>query len=122
MASYKTFRVEMFQDVAIVTVLAKDLWDRIEIHRLQDELLDYIESESPAQMILDMEGVGRVSSEALNVLIRLRDQAIARNIDLRLCNLQKPVREVLKITELGRLFHIYDSLPDAYRKSSEENL
>jgi anti-anti-sigma factor len=122
MSVYKSFRVEMFQDVAIVTVQAGDLWDRAEIHRLQDELLEYVQSEAPAKMILDMASVGRVSSEALNALIRLRDQEAARNAELRLCSLQKPVKEVLRITELGRLFQIYDSLPEAFRGFAEEGV
>jgi hypothetical protein len=29
------------------------------------------------------------------------------------------VKEVLKITELGRLFHIYETLPDAFRGFAE---
>ena len=120
MSVYKSFRVEMFQDVAIVTVQADDLWDRAEIHRLQDELLEYVQSEAPAKMILDMASVGRVSSEALNALIRLRDQEAARNAQLRLCNLQDPVKEVLRITELGRLFQIFDTLPEAFRGFAEE--
>ena len=121
MSTYKSFRVEMFHDVAIVTVQAADLWDRAEILHLQDELLDFIESEAPAKMILDMASVGRVSSEALNVLIRLRDQEIARNAQLRLCKHYHAVTEVLRITELARLFDIYDSLPDAYRGFAEES-
>ena len=121
MSVYKSFKVEMFQDVAIVTVQAADLWDRAEILRLQDELLEYIQSEAPKKMILDMASIGRVSSEALNVLIRLRDQEKARDAKLRLCSLQHPVKEVLRITELGRLFDIYESLPDAFRGFAEES-
>ena len=120
MSIYKSFKIEIFHDVAIVTVQAADLWDRAEIYRLQDELLEFVQSETPKKMILDMGSVGRVSSEALNVLIRLRDQETARNAQLRLCSLQKNVKEVLRITELGRLFDIYESVPDAFRGFAEE--
>jgi anti-anti-sigma factor len=120
MTDYQTFRVEMFQDVAIVNLQAKDLWDRLEIHRLSDELLKYMRDEQPTKLILDMSPIHRISSEAINALIRFRDQATARNAELRLCSLQSPVKEVLKITELDRLFHIYESLPEAFRGFSEE--
>jgi anti-anti-sigma factor len=115
----KSFRVEIFEDVAIVTLKTADLWDRAEIHHFSDEMLDYLQSESPKKLILDLGTVGRVSSEALNALIRLRDEVTARNAELRLCNLREPVQEVLKITELGSLFHIYDTLPDAFRGFAE---
>ena len=111
----KSFRVEMFEDVAIVTLKALDLWDRAEIHHFSDEMVDYMQSEVPKKMILDLGTIGRVSSEALNALIRLRDEVGARSAELRLCNLQEPVKEVLRITELGGLFHIFDTLPDAFR-------
>ena len=115
----KSFRVEMFEDVAIVTLKALDLWDRAEIHHFSDEMLDYMQSEAPKKMILDLGTIGRVSSEALNALIRLRDEVGARDAELRLCNLQKPVKEVLRITELGGLFHICDTVPDAFRGFAE---
>jgi anti-anti-sigma factor len=119
MSDYQSFRVEMFHDVAIVTPTSLDLWDRAEIHHFSDELTDFIQSEAPKKMILDLDSIGRVSSEALNALIRLRDAMMARDAKLRLCNLQPPVQEVLDITELGGLFHISKTLPDAYRGFAE---
>jgi anti-anti-sigma factor len=120
MSAYKSFRVEMFRDVAIVTLQNVDLWDRAEIHAFCEELLDYVQSEAPKKMIMDMSTIDRVSSEALNALIKIRDEVTARNAELRLCSLQDAVKEVLKITELGRLFQIYDALPDAFRGFAEE--
>jgi anti-anti-sigma factor len=119
MSTYESFRVEMFHDVAIVTPTSLDLWDRAEIHHFSDELAEYIQSDVPRKLILDMGGIQRVSSEAINALIKLRDLMMARDAKLRLCNLQAPVLEVLEITELGRLFHICETLPDAYRGFAE---
>lgn len=115
MTTYKTFRVEMFEDVAIIRILATELWHRGEIHALQDELLAYLRADKPKRLILDMSPITRVSSEAITALLKIRDQATAADADLRLCSLQPAVKEVLTITDLTRLFHIYASLPEAFR-------
>ncbi len=115
MPKYRTIRVDMFHDVAILNLLVDDLWKRGEIHAVQEEVRAYIRAEKPPKLILEMSPVVHVSSEAVTALLRIRDETMGNGGELRLCGLQATVKEVLKITELTRLFHIYETLPDAYR-------
>jgi anti-anti-sigma factor len=105
----------LFHGIVIATPEQDALWDRVKIHQVHDKLVNYLAAKQPPALILDLEKVEKVSSEALSILLRIRDHAVARDLHLRLCNLQDAVREVLKITELARMFEIYDTLPQAYR-------
>jgi anti-anti-sigma factor len=105
----------VFHGIVIATPQRDSLWDRVKIHQVHDKLVKYLAAKQPPALILDLEKVEIVSSEALSILLRIRDHAVARNLQLRLCNLQHAVREVMRITELAKLFEIYDTLPQAYR-------
>ncbi len=105
----------MFHGIVIATPEREALWDRVKIHQVHDKLVKLIAAKQPPALILDLEKVEKASSEALSILLRIRDHTVARNLQLRLCNLQYAVREVMRITELTRLFDIYETLPQAYR-------
>ena len=105
----------LFHGIVIVTPERDALWDRVKIHQFHDKLVKYLAAKQPPAVILDLEKVEILSSEALNILLRIRDHAVARDLQLRLCNLRHAVREVMRITELARLFEIYETLPQAYR-------
>ncbi len=111
----------MFHGIVIATPEREALWDRVKIHQVHDKLVKLLAAKQPPALILDLEKVEKASSEALSILLRIRDHAVARNLQLRLCNLQYAVREVLRITELTRLFDIYETLPQAYRGLLQED-
>lgn len=111
----------MFHGIVIATPEREALWDRVKIHQVHDKLVKLLAAKQPPALILDLEKVEKASSEALSILLRIRDHAVARNLQLRLCNLQFAVREVLRITELTRLFDIYETLPQAYRGLFQED-
>lgn len=111
----------MFHGIVIATPEREALWDRVKIHQVHDKLVKLIAAKQPPALILDLEKVDKASSEALSILLRIRDHAVARDLQLRLCNLQYAVREVLRITELTRLFDIYETLPQAYRGLLQED-
>jgi anti-anti-sigma factor len=105
----------MFHNVVIATPARNSLWDRMQIHQVLDKLVNFLDAKKPPALIVDLERVEKLSSEAIGALLKIRDHAVGQDCQLRLCNLQPPVHEVLKITELTQLFDIYDDLPDAYR-------
>jgi anti-anti-sigma factor len=111
----------MFHGIVIATPEREALWDRMKIHLVHDKLVKLLAAKQPPALILDLEKVEKASSEALSILLRIRDHAVARNLQLRLCNLQFAVREVMRITELTRLFDIYETLPEAYRGLFKED-
>ncbi len=111
----------MFHGIVIATPEREALWDRVKIHQVHDKLVKLLAAKQPPALILDLEKVEKASSEALSILLRIRDHAVGRNLQLRLCNLQYAVREVMRITELTRLFDVYETLPEAYRGLLQED-
>ncbi|MCH5374234.1 MAG: STAS domain-containing protein [Planctomycetes bacterium] len=105
----------LYHGIVIATPERDAFWDRVKIHQVRDKLVRYLDAKKPPALIMDLEKVDKISSEAIGVLLKLRDHTEAQDLQLRLCNLQAPVREVLDITELTPLFQIYESLPQAYR-------
>jgi anti-anti-sigma factor len=116
MSEFTTIHVETIKDVAMVTVRPLKLGDHAEIQTTREELTAFIQTQQPPKIILDLGHVRAISSEAINVLIRIRDQVTAGEGQLRLCNLPRAVMEVLKITELTRLFVIRDTVAEAFRE------
>lgn len=105
----------MFHDVVIATPQRGSLWDRVQIHQVLHLLTKFLDDKQPPALILDLEKIEKISSEAIGALLKIRDHAVGHDCQLRLCNLSEPVHEVLRITELTRLFEIYEDLPKAYR-------
>jgi len=115
MSEYQSFGVEVCQDVAIVALSVDNLWDRDQIQLLRDELLEYVRTHKPMKMILNMGSIQHISSETITTLMKLRDQMVGRDAELGLCSLQHSTKEILRITELTKLFKIYDSPLDAFK-------
>jgi hypothetical protein len=104
----------MFHGIVIATPQRDSLWDRVKIHQVHDKLVKYLAAKQPPALILDLEKVEIVSSEALSILLRIRDHAVARNLQLRLCNLQ-PRAGSVENHRVGEAFrnlrHLAASLP-----------
>lgn len=103
----------MFHNIVIAAPAPTALWDRLQIHQVLEKLTKYLDAKQPPALILDLERVERISSESIRALLKIRDHALGQNCLLRLCNLQPPVHEVLRITELTRLFEIYADVTEA---------
>ena len=69
--------------------------------------LDQNVCDPPANVIIDLSGVNFIDSTALAILVQGIKRARERNGDIRLCGLQQPVRMVLELTRLDRVFEIF---------------
>jgi anti-anti-sigma factor len=116
MSEPSSIRVETINDVAIVTFRPLKLGDHGEIQKAREEVVEFIQTQQPVKMIVDLGQVRVISSEAINVLMRMRDELAAREGQLRLCNLPRSVMEVLRITDLTRLFEIRSNVAEAFRE------
>ena len=72
-----------------------------------DGLQDVIQDLPPARtVILDLSHVSLVDAHGLGVLLQLREQAQARDMQFELINISAPLRDVLHITRLDSVFQI----------------
>jgi|WetSurMetagenome_2_1015567.scaffolds.fasta_scaffold18300_2 anti-sigma B factor antagonist len=69
--------------------------------------------ESPANIILDLSKVNFIDSTALAILIKSIRDAKEKDGDIRLCGLQQPVRMVLELTRLDKVFEIFPTREEA---------
>lgn len=68
---------------------------------------------APAQVIVNLAGVNFVDSTACAALVQGMKRCREKNGDLRLCNLQQPVRIIFELTRLDRAFDILPSEDEA---------
>src|SRR5262245_41863326 len=69
-----------------------------------------VDSESRASaIVLDLASVNTIDAGGLGLLLKLREQTRAREIDFKLMNLQQPVKKLLEITRLNSVFAVTSS-------------
>ncbi len=114
MNKYKHFNLEHNNEVSVVTLTDTELLDRLLTNELQDELVDFVESEKPTQMIINFQEVRRCSTEIINALLRSRKRLSAHDGRLKLCQMRAEIREVFRLLNLeGTVFKIYKTVSDA---------
>jgi anti-sigma B factor antagonist len=90
--------------VTTVAFTERSIIDEVMIQQIGEALLKLVDSQPGLKMVLSFEGVDHMSSAALGVLITVNGRVKARNGQLRLCNIAKPIFEIFKITKLDKLF------------------
>lgn len=83
------------------------------------ELIRNATSGEPAQLVVNLDGVHFVDSTALSALVEGMKRSRQLGGDLRLCNLQQPVRMIFELTRLDRAFEILSSEEEAIQAFSE---
>ncbi len=76
----------------------------------------------PVQIVVNLEEVNFLDSMALSTLVQAIKRARQAKGDVRLCNLQQPVRMVFELTRLDRVFEIFTSAQDAVKAFSDESI
>jgi anti-sigma B factor antagonist len=67
----------------------------------------------PAQIVVNLENVTFLDSTGLATLVQGMKRCRQRSGDLRLCNLQQPVRLIFELTRLDKAFEIYPGKEEA---------
>lgn len=96
-------------------VLVLELEGRFDTQTVQPvrELIRSATSNSPAQLVVNLESVNFVDSTALSALVEGMKRSRQLQGDLRLCNLQQPVRMIFELTRLDRAFEIFTNEEEA---------
>lgn len=79
-------------------------------------LMTLAEQSPGAQVLLDFSQVGYLSSAVLNELLGAHRALLATNGNLRLSSLNEDILKVFEITNLDKVFVIYDSWEDGLKK------
>ncbi|MBA9003430.1 MULTISPECIES: STAS domain-containing protein [Thermomonospora] len=101
-------RVE--QDVTVVKVTGE--LDVFSSPRLREKLLDVIDT-GPVRLVVDLSDVTFLDSTGLGVLVGIYHRLRARNGTMSFVGANDRVRRVFHVTQLTKIFVLYDDLDEA---------
>lgn len=104
-------RLELFTEGSVTIVRFKDkkILDEADIQQLGQELNEIVSSGEHAKLLLNFENVDFLSSAALGKLISVKKKASVSGVDLALCSIKHELMEVFKLTNLDRVFDIFET-------------
>lgn len=116
MAVFDAIVVEDKGGVSIVRFVDDRIMDVERIQQLNEELNKLTEDVDSPEVLLNLDNVRFLSSAAINKLIVWDKRIKSNGGKIRLTGLRPEVRDVFSITNLDRVFKIYDD-PDEAIKS-----
>lgn len=108
--------VEMNGEIAVVSFSAQESLDASNSLAVKERLKEIVATYR--QVIVDGAALKFVDSSGLGVLLSALRQANSQGGEIKLARLQQPVRVVLELTRMHRIFEIYESLESAVESFS----
>ncbi len=105
--------IEEIDGVTVARFLEKKILDEANIDLIGKELFGLIDQDGRKQIVLDFDLVEYLSSAALGKLITMHKKVVTAQGRLVLCNIQKDILDVFKITQLHKVLTLCDDLDDA---------
>lgn len=102
--------------VTVARFLEKKILDEANIEQIGQELFGLVDQDGRKQIVLDFSLVEYLSSAALGKLITMHKKVTAAGGKLALCNIQKDILDVFKITQLHKVLTLCGTLDDALAK------
>ncbi len=99
-------QVEDEGDIAIVHFVDKKILDEQNITAVGDQLFQLVDEMGRRKLLLNFKNVDFLSSAVLGKLVTLNRKVQGARGKLVLCNLNKDLLEVFKITRMDKLFPI----------------
>lgn len=76
------------------------------------EVEPYLQADRP-RVVLDCSRVRHLDSAGIHVLLRVLEEAMKRNGDVKLASVPPGAAAMLRLTRVGRLFEVFDNTADA---------
>jgi anti-sigma B factor antagonist len=110
--------VEYSENATIVRLAEERILEEEEIRALQEAIISIIDESGRLNLILDFRNVRFLSSAVLGLLIRISKRIYESDGQLKLCNIDRKIHEVFKITRLTKIFDIQRDLESAIESLS----
>jgi len=117
----KHLQVAEDERALVVEFADRKILEELSIVEIGEELSRVAEENTGKPIILSFRNVDHLSSAALGMLIRLREQVVKSGGRLILTDIRPQIFEVFKITKLNRLFEIYDTQTEAFEKLARQS-
>jgi len=106
-------RIKRSDAVSIVEFADRKILEELSIQEIGEELHQVVESEPGIKLLLNFKNVDHLSSAALGMLITLNKKVKEQSGQLKLCDINRQIYEVFKITRLNRVFDIHETAEQA---------
>tara|TARA_R110001592_G_scaffold203861_3_gene453770 strand:+ start:219 stop:632 length:414 start_codon:yes stop_codon:yes gene_type:complete len=106
--------VEFTEDgpVIVGTIRTSSVLSAINVAEFGNEVVAYVEARPKLNLLLNFEHVDYLSSAVLTELLRVNKAIESVEGKLRLCSLSKVILEVFQITNLDKMFTIFNEDTD----------
>ncbi len=111
-------RVEASGPVTRVAFPAGLMLDSVTIQKIGRQLYEVVERPS-GRVVLDFDGVRFMSSQALGVLLTMRQKADKSGTRVVLSGIHEKLFRVFQITNLHTMFKFFDDVPHAVQHLSD---
>jgi len=108
MADYRHIEVSKNGIVFVARFLETKILNDMVIEGIARELNDLAAQEDCKNLLLNFTGVGFLSSSVLGKLITLNKRMKGKGGQLKLCEMKKEIHELFVLTNLTKIFDIYD--------------
>ena len=108
-AQFQYFRVELLEDVTMVTPTVVDFFPQLTNAEMKTELIKYAQQEQPVKVLVNFENIQRFSTEFIGNLLSMK-KVLGPKATIKLCTMEPLHREVFDMLNLtGTVFAIYDT-------------
>ena len=104
------FQVKEHGTIAEVVIEGNILQENVDL--LKSRFFELVE-EGTVSIILNMAQSNYVSSLCLAVIVDVKNRLLQEKGDLRLCNVNRLIHNLLEITNLVKMIEVYDTIDDA---------
>jgi anti-anti-sigma factor len=104
---------EDFGDMTVLRVKTPTLHDDETTDALFEQTSQIVDAGGRSRLVLNLEGVGFMASAAIGKLILLMRKAALAGGKLTLCNLSRPIEEVLRVSRLSDILVSYSDEKEA---------
>ncbi len=110
------FNVQNFEENTVVEFTCRSLMDALDLEKIGEQLYQLVDEQDRRQIILDLEKIQFVSSQAIGIIMGLQKRLAAlKKSRLILCGVNARLMELLKITRLDQLLTLKPSQMEAIR-------
>jgi anti-anti-sigma regulatory factor len=114
MSTFKHFEIRDHGDVTELHLADTSLYDVPQYTELQNELMDYVELQKPAGLIVNFDRISYASTALMNGVVKAQNHLDSLGGNLKLVGMCESVRDAFRMLGLdAKVFSIYDREEDA---------
>lgn len=111
--SYECIDIRLDGHVPVVATRGSHMLEDHVLMALRREIDDVVRATGTSHIVVDLSSVAYASSSFMGILIHLDKMLKERNGTLVLCGIAPPIRELMRIIRLDRLWEIFPTVTEA---------